>query len=829
MPNATPEQLLHFIDMFATWVFETDEHYVVTYCHKKPDFEATVSAEEQIGLVFGSNLSQNQAERFMSLFEENRQRRTPTFTTSYINPLGDFFVMYLSSKWDGDTFKGYRIVSANATHLVRQDQAEQQLTQMLHYQDVLASLSLALTTGDSYEQQLENALMIVGEFLDVSRMAIICHAEHNDRMETEVQWSVGDRPSADVDRAEQALRHAVSETLQTSSCLCLEDAEAEDSPVCRLASAAGVRSGMAVPINADGLTATYLCAECFVQPHNWNESQINAMRTTASMLSALLAKRHIERQLVDAMHRAEDASRAKSDFLSRMSHEIRTPMNAIIGMTKIGQTTKDAGKMQYCLTKVNEAGKHLLGLINDILDMSKIEANRLELYEEAYNFETMLETVCNVVSVRAEEKQLNLFVDISNEVPVEVMGDELRMSQVFTNLLSNAIKFTPEHGAIYLNVKKIPARKGAPCMVRADVIDTGIGISAEKQKKLFTSFEQGEGNIARRYGGTGLGLSITKSIVELMGGTIAVTSTPGEGSCFSVTFPLKLTDKLQKRRGYDKSIYRNLRVLVIDDDQSVLDYFERALGEFGINSDLISSGEEGVELVKTAADAGVPYQIIFVDYLMEGIDGIETTRQIKKIIGDSVNVIMISVSDWSVMGKEAEAAGVVSFIQKPLFHSSIFNAINQLVINRRMLRETKPVEIARRQKTFSKCRLLLVDDIEINREIAATLLEDTRMVIDCAENGRQALDLFAAGADSYDLVLMDMQMPELDGLEATRRIRAMDAGRSADVPIVAMTANAFKEDVDACLAAGMNDHISKPIDVEELLDKVYRHLSGKED
>ncbi len=520
---------------------------------------------------------------------------------------------------------------------------------------------------------------------------------------------------------------------------------------------------------------------------------------------------------------AEDASRAKSEFLSRMSHEIRTPMNAIIGMTKIGRTTADAEKMQYCMSKIDDASRHLLSLINDILDMSKIEANKLELLSEPFDLERMLERICNVVCVKAEEKKLNLFVRIDEDVPHDVVGDELRLSQVITNLLSNAIKFTPDYGSIHLNVSK--REEGDAFVLHVEIQDTGIGISPEQISRLFTSFEQAEGNIARRFGGTGLGLAISRRIVEMMGGEIGVSSEVGRGSCFRFTVRLTRAHKSSATR-LDKTLYARLRVLVVDDDPAVLDFFQRALRDLGSAFELCASGEEAVERTQAAVRAGHPFDIAFVDYLMEGMNGIDTVRAIKRVAGDCVKVIMISISNWNTIELEAAEVGVARFILKPLFQSAIVNAINELVLNKEMLAAATPPE-AFVQNGLAGKRMLLAEDIEINREITITLLSDTGIQIDCAENGEEALRMFREDQSRYDLILMDVQMPLMDGLEATRRIRGLGTAAALSVPIIALTANAFKEDVETCRAAGMMDHIGKPIDADALLEKVARYACAR--
>ncbi len=528
-----------------------------------------------------------------------------------------------------------------------------------------------------------------------------------------------------------------------------------------------------------------------------------------------------------AKNAAENSASAKSVFLANMSHEIRTPMNAIIGMTRIGQTSKDPEKMLYCLDRINEASRHLLALINDILDMSKIDANKLELQPEPFNLEKMLENITSVISVKAEEKKINLFVNLDTAIPHCVIGDELRLSQVITNLLSNAVKFTPDHGNVTLKISNVEKSEQF-CTLCCEVIDNGIGISPEQMTKLFRSFEQAEANITRKFGGTGLGLAISKKIIELMGGSVSVTSEPGKGSCFSFTVKLAVDRLNENKNVFDQSVYAAIRVLAIDDDPEVLEYFRRMMEQFGIHCDLAHDGEEAISIFRQAMHQRENYDIVFVDYTMEGMDGIETARRIRLLAGDSVNVIMISISDWNQIEAEAREAGIMRFIQKPLFQSSILNAIHELVINQESL-VSRRTEKERVLKTFSRCRMLLVEDIQINQEIVKALLEETKIKIDCAENGEEALRMFAENQDQYDMIFMDVQMPVMDGLTATRKIREMGTAKALSIPIVAMTANAFKEDADACRAAGMNEHIGKPIDTAELMRIIGAFLKGLED
>ena len=518
-----------------------------------------------------------------------------------------------------------------------------------------------------------------------------------------------------------------------------------------------------------------------------------------------------------AKNKADRESRHKSAFLANMSHEIRTPMNAIIGMTSIGKSSDDMERKDHCFTKIEDASNHLLGVINDILDMSKIEANRFELSPAEFNFEKMLQRVVNVVNFRVDEKHQKLSVYIDRKIPKNLIGDDQRLAQVITNLLGNAIKFTPESGSINLDTRFVEETDGV-CTIQVSVTDTGIGITLDQQRRIFSSFEQAESSTTRKYGGTGLGLAISKSIVELMGGRIWVTSEHGKGSTFAFTVQIKRGHHTHNGLLSSEVNFNNVRVMVVDDDKDILEYFMEISHEFKLHCDTATSGKEALELLRNNGC----YHIYFVDWKMPGMDGIQLASEIKARHESSKSVvIMITAAEWTTIEGEARKAGVDRFLSKPLFPSYIADVVNEaLGIDQQRIQEAQ-TDI---KGIFAGRRILLVEDVEINREIVMALLEPTGIEINCAENGREAVRMFTEAPQRYDIIFMDVQMPEMDGYEATRRIRALNYYEAKTIRIIAMTANVFREDIEMCLEAGMDNHVGKPLDFEEVIDKLRHYL-----
>ena len=516
--------------------------------------------------------------------------------------------------------------------------------------------------------------------------------------------------------------------------------------------------------------------------------------------------------LRDALSVAEEANRAKTAFLSNMSHEIRTPMNAIIGLDNIALSDNEiSDRTREYLEKIGASAQHLLSIINDILDMSRIESGRMVIRSEEFSLSRTLEQVNTIIAGQCRDKGLSYNCRVIGAPEDYYIGDDMKLRQVLINILGNAVKFTPEGGSVGCTIEEV-ARFEDNATLRFSLSDTGIGMSAEFLPKIFDSFSQEDSSSTSKYGSTGLGLAITKNLVDLMNGKIEVESEKGAGTTFTVTVTLEVSPRKDEEDGADAVHAHEMSVLVIDDDPIALEHALLVLGHAGIACDTALSGEEALRMVELRQARREAYNLILVDWKMPDMDGIETTRRIRRIVGRDSAIVILTSYNWDDIEEEARFAGVDSFVPKPLFAGTVMDEFKSARKKRRAAQPRRAVPLEGR-------RVLLAEDVAINAEIMLMILEMRQIQVDWAENGRLAVEKFAASPEKYyDAILMDMRMPEMDGLEATTAIRAMDRDDSKTVPIIALTANAFDEDVQRSLQAGLNAHLSKPVEPDALFE-----------
>ena len=522
-------------------------------------------------------------------------------------------------------------------------------------------------------------------------------------------------------------------------------------------------------------------------------------------------------ELEDARQKAVESSKAKSEFLANMSHDIRTPMNAIVGMTAIATAHIDDQKqVQNCLRKITLSSKHLLGLINDVLDMSKIESGKLTLTTEQISLKEVVEGVVNIMQPQVKAKRQTFDIHVENILTENIWCDSVRLNQVLLNLLSNATKYTPEGGSIQLSLSEEKSPKGENYIrIHIKIKDNGIGMSPDFLKRIYESYSRADGVRVSKTQGTGLGMAITKYIVDAMEGSINIKSEIDKGTEVSLTFDFEKAVALEM-----DMVLPSWSMLVVDDDELLCRTAIDTLKTIGINADWVLSGEKAIELVTQHHQKRDDYQIILLDWKLPGMNGIQVAKEIRRNLGDEMPILLISAYDCSEFEEEAREAGINGFISKPLFKSTLYHALRQY-----MDTQTENDQTLNSNIDLSGRRILLAEDNELNWEVASELLSDLGVELDWAEDGQICLDKFQkSSAGHYDAILMDIRMPHMTGYEATKAIRGINHPDALSIPIIAMSADAFSDDIQHCLECGMNAHIAKPIDVIELTRLLKRYL-----
>lgn len=536
------------------------------------------------------------------------------------------------------------------------------------------------------------------------------------------------------------------------------------------------------------------------------------------MQLALEERSHMLRKALDM---AECANRAKSDFLSRMSHDIRTPMNAIVGMTEIaGSHLNNPTKIQDCLKKISLSSQHLLGLINDVLDMSKIESGKMTLNNDSMSLPELLENVVTIIQPSLKAKEQKFSIRLNNVKHEQFYCDALRLRQVFINILSNAVKFTPENGEITFSVEELYSDNPELANFKFTFTDTGIGMKPDFIEHIFDAFTREKDSRVDKAEGSGLGMAIAKRIVEMFKGTISIESQPGEGTSFIVNLPLQI-DIEKDEEWLEKIHFPNIRIMVVDDDAVMCEYTVQMLEKIGIRAEWADSSDWALEKIKEAHLKGDDYSAVILDWKMPDRDGVETTRLIRQNTREDLPVLIISAYDWADIEDEARQAGVNGFLTKPVFLSTLYQGLLKYILGHPQIHNADESK----QFNFAGKRLLLVEDNELNREIAIELLSATGAIIEYACNGEEGLLKFKGSPEHYyDLILMDIQMPVMDGYTATRMIRELLRADALSIPILAMTADAFSEDIKASKNAGMNGHLAKPLDLTTMNREISKFI-----
>ncbi len=682
----------------------------------------------------------------------------------------------------------------------------------LRIQEFISKFALPFTQPYDFDELMSNALHDLREFLEMDRACIyifredrtlICHYED---IGNEVIPSVSKRiypyeemrPMYDV--IEKVPYYYKNDTAEFY----------ERFPIVSL----GAKSFCYVPIMLDGSRAGYLVFSRMFEAADWVGDEFRLAAMASSIIAGAFAMNKSDKALKAATAEAQRATMAKSQFVSNMSHEIRTPINAIVGMAQIADRTDNPDKIKACLKSIQSSSKQLLSIINDVLDISKIESGKIELSEDYFTLERVIAKAHSMVVTKADSMRQNITVRMGDKLRIRYFGDEVRLAQIITNLLSNAVKFTQVGGNIAISAQQA-GEEDDKAILEISVKDNGIGMEKEQMERIFHSFVQADNSISRRFGGTGLGLTICKNLAEQMGGTISVDSKTGEGSEFIIRIKLAYSeqDEIEAKQAV-RSRLNDKRILLISDDQQVIEVCVGFFSKYGAAINVCHDSWAGVQSILRVHEIKQPYDIIFFDNTLSSEETNNSYKLIKDIVKRDSIVYITEFGEWSQIQDGLMKGGITRNLNKPLFVTAIYDIVCDITGG--CLQESEEEY----KFDFSKIHILVAEDIEINREILSEMLAETGAQIDFADNGRLAVEMYSRNFRRYNAIIMDIQMPEMNGLAATRAIRQMEMPEAKSIPIIAMTANAFKEDVDECLAAGMNDHIAKPIDIKKLMEKI---------
>ena len=718
---------------------------------------------------------------------------------------------------------------------VKHKETEDELKKRLDLEKMVADISTLAIMVEDTASFLDTCLKIMGKYLNVSRAYVVQYNEEADTYDIISEWDDTGVISVKKKYKSFPARHFswTTDVLMKNRVLNISDVEeVPEGEEKKMRKAGGAKSTLSVPLFIQHTYFGFIgFGECRHIRH-WMDEDLDILKTISQIITRVLESKQLEAKFKKAKIMAEAATKAKSEFLANMSHEIRTPLNGIIGATDLLLGKGMPDRLVHFLKMIQSSTYSLMGIINDILDFSKIEAGKLDLEKIPFQLDEVLDRVVDVFGRQATEKGIELLIDLDPNIPGALVGDPLRLQQIFANLVSNAVKFTEAGGAIVQGVlESSPVADSKPddLIMSFYVKDTGIGMTPEACTQLFKPFTQLDATTTRKHGGTGLGLVICKQMVELMGGRIRVESSLGLGSTFIFTVPFT-------RQPADKEVQyvlppdiRELSILVADDCSESRDIITKIIESFGLQVTSVSSGKEAIDAISHNTEAAERFDLAMMDWMMPGMDGIKTSQKIREELQSEIPIIMMTAFGKEKEKNDAKKAGINGYLTKPISASTLFDAILD-VFGKTMLKRPKPKEPLTTETSIYEVRLggarvLLAEDNETNQEIARAILEETGIELEIAENGLEAVA--AVQERDFDLVLMDIQMPVMDGFEATREIRKLPSVKNT-IPIIAMTAHALKGDEEKCLAAGMNDYVAKPITQDRLYRTLWRVLQYKD-